>query len=86
MKTDLATKFNLLLEKAAGAVKSKTIWLNAIFLLLLDQLPNLLGQLSVVLPQVQPYIGTELYRNASLFLILGNVFLRFRTKTPLEQK
>lgn len=79
-------KIDLLLEKIAGAVKSKTIWLNAIFLLLLDQLPNLLGQLAVVLPQVQPYIGAELYRNASLFLIVGNVVLRFRTKTPLEQK
>lgn len=82
----LKTKYALFLEKLRGAIRSKTIWLNAMFLVLLDQLPTLLGNLAVTLPEIQPYLGTELYRNASLILVLGNLYLRFRTHTPLEHK
>lgn len=82
----LKTKWTLFLAKLAGAIRSKTIWLNAVLLALLDQLPNLLGQVGAALPELQPYLGPTLYRNVALFLIFGNLYLRFRTKTPLEQK
>lgn len=80
------SKLELLGAKLVGAVRSKTIWLNGLFLLFLDQLPNILGNLAQTLPTLQPYLGDALYRNVSLFLILGNLYLRFKTKTPLEVK
>lgn len=82
----IRSKFDLLVAKLIGAVRSKTIWLNGLFLVFLDQLPNILGNLATSLPELQPYLGPVLYRNVSLFLIIGNLYLRFRTKTPLEVK
>ncbi len=82
----LRSKLDLLVAKLIGAVRSKTIWLNALFLAFLDQLPNILGNLAQSLPALQPYLGDALYHNVTLFLILGNLYLRFKTKTPLETK
>lgn len=86
MFESLHDKIVLMGGKLAGAIRSKTIWLNALFLVFLDKLPSILGNVAVSLPELQPYLGTVLYHNVALLLIIGNMYLRFRTKTPLESK
>lgn len=76
----------LFTAKLAGAVRSKTVWFNAVLLAMLEYLPTLLNQLDAVLPQLQPYLGADTYKHVTLFMVLGNLYLRFHTKLPLEGK
>jgi hypothetical protein len=82
----LREKFDLFKAQLRGAIRSKTVLINAALLALLDQLPNILNYAAEQLPVLQPYLGAELFRNAMLTVLVLNILLRFRTKIPLEAK
>ena len=86
MFENIRMKFFVFVTKLAGAVRSKTIWFNTLFVVFLEQLPTIVGNLAVSLPELQPYLGADLYQKATLALVIGNLYLRFRTKKPLEMK
>lgn len=73
---------NDLKAKLAGAWKSWTVWFNGIVLIVVPLLPVLADNL----PQFQPYIPANLFKYAMLAVLVGNVALRFKTTTGLEQK
>lgn len=75
-----------LLAKMRGAFKSRTVQLNALFLLLMDRLPDFIGYMSTNLPMLQPYIPANHYTFAMGAIVIANMILRFKTTTPLEAK
>ena len=79
-------KFALFLTKLRGAVRSKTIWFNALVVLALHNLPQIAAVLADQLPAMQPYLGPHLYQDAMLFVLVVNLYLRFKTSMPLEAK
>jgi len=68
--------------KLLGAIKSLTIWFNTIMGIILAMLPTMLEQL----PQLEAYIPPHIYRWLMLLVVVGNVLLRFKTSTALQNK
>ena len=68
--------------KLKGARKSITIWANALAAGAVAALPYAADQL----PQLQPYIGADLYQRLGLVIVVGNMILRFRTSQGLHEK
>ena len=69
-----------------GALKSKVVWFNVVMAGLIDQIPYITQQLIEGLPDLQPYLGSSVYKHAMGFVVLVNFLLRFRTKRPLAEK
>lgn len=81
------------IEKLKGAWRSKTVWVNSIFLTLLpfaDQLvvaiAPVLQDLSASLPELQPYLPDNIYKFVGICMVCVNIFLRFKTRLPLDAK
>jgi hypothetical protein len=70
------------LDKLKGALRSLTVWFNGVAMAALAGLP----MLQDMLPQLQPYVPPGIYQHGMLVVIVGNILLRFRTSTPLDQK
>ncbi len=66
--------------KAAGAMRSMTIWMNGAFLALWSAWPMVVD----ALPKLEEYVGADNYK--LLTLVIGNVIMRFRTGQPLQDK
>jgi len=69
-------------EGLAGARKSLTMWFNGLVGTALIALPVVQD----ALPQLQPYLGPDLFRQLSGVLVIGNILLRIRTSKPLSEK
>lgn len=65
-----------------GAVRSWTIWFNGIVAAGWALLPSLQD----AFPQLQNYLPVKGYQWAMALIILGNIAMRFRTKTSLAAK
>ncbi len=65
-----------------GALRSFTIWFNALMAIAVTALP--VAQDSF--PQLQDYLPTNLYHWAMGALIVGNLLLRVKTNCSLAEK
>lgn len=73
-------------EKSIGAARSMTIWVNAMFLLLIAALPELVTYMKENTPVLEHFLGPDLTHHLLFILGVVNIILRFRTKLPLEAK
>lgn len=78
----LRERWKEFLAKLKGARKSLTIWLNAIAAGAVAALPYAADQL----PQLQPYLGADLYQKIGFAIVVGNMILRFKTNQGLHEK
>lgn len=62
--------------------KSWTIWFNGVGLTLIELLPYL----AETFPELEAYVSPEFYKQATTVLIIGNILLRFKTRTTLREK
>lgn len=69
-----------------GALRSLTVWFNAVAAGLLALLPDLLPALADAAPSLQPYLGPDVYRWLMVLIVVGNILLRARTSTSLAEK
>lgn len=69
-----------MIAKLRGALKSLTIWFNAAAAAVLGILP----MLQDALPAIQQYVPD--IRWAAVVVIVGNLALRFKTSTALQDK
>jgi hypothetical protein len=71
------------IDKLRGALRSKTVWFNAVaipvLLLILDQLQANLGLLAAYLP-------VDKMQTVGAVSIIGNIVLRAMTSSALEHK
>lgn len=65
-----------------GSFKSVVIWFNGVMLALLP----IFEYAKDSLPQLQELLGPDLYRTVGLFVVIGNIFLRYRTSKPINEK
>lgn len=65
-----------------GSLKSLTIWFNGILLALLP----IMEYLKDSLPQLQEWLGADLYRTVGLVVVIGNIALRYKTNKPVSEK
>ncbi len=65
-----------------GAVRSWTIWFNGVAAIAWAGLPSL----QEAFPQLQSYLPAKGYQYAMGLIIVGNILMRFRTKTSLAAK
>ena len=68
--------------KLKNSWKSWTIWFNGLLTTLLFSAPLLQEQL----PQLQEYVGADVYKQLMFVAIIGNIFLRFKTNKALDEK
>jgi K+ transporter len=73
---------NNLKAKLANIHKSWTLWFNGVAMSVITSLPLLADQM----PQLQPYIPDNLYKNGMLALGVVNIMLRFKTSKSLADK
>lgn len=69
-----------------GALRSKVVWFNLVMAGLIEQIPYITQQIIEGLPDLQPYLGSGVYKHAMGFVVIVNFFLRFRTHRPLAEK
>lgn len=69
-------------KKLRGAARSWTIWFNGVSASVFAAVPVLQDSL----PQLQQYISPQMYKWVGLFVVIGNIVLRFRTTTSLDEK
>lgn len=69
-------------DKIRGALRSWTIWANAVFAALLAGLPMLQDSL----PALAPFIDPGIYKVLMGVVIAANILLRFRTSVSLAEK
>lgn len=72
--------------KLQGAYRSVTVQVNALFLVLIASLPEILLYLQENAPLVKEYLGPNVYQHVMFGMGIVNIILRFRTKLPLEAK
>lgn len=70
------------MAKVKGARRSFVIWFNALLLALLPVFEMAVSSL----PQLREYLPDNVYKWVGLFVVVGNILLRFKTSQPLEQK
>ena len=68
--------------KLKGAIKSLTIWFNSIAGTAAVALPYAKEQL----PALQSYVPHDFFQYAMAAVIIGNIVIRFKTNSSLEQK
>lgn len=69
-------------DKFKNSHKSWTIRFNAVSLGLIALLP----QMQDLLPQLQPLLPPNTYQYLTIAMAVGNILLRFKTTTALDQK
>lgn len=69
-------------EKIKGMLKSWTIWFNGVVVTIVAGMPLLQD----MLPQFAPLLSPGIYKNVTLFVVLVNLFLRFKTRQSLAEK
>jgi len=72
--------------KLQGAMRSRTVWFNAITLAFIDQLPQLIDYAAQNLPLLQPYLPANHYTTIIGAITIANMILRYKTTHPLEAK
>lgn len=70
------------MDAIKGMWKSWTVWFNGVVVALITLLP----MLQDTLPQLAPYVSAEVYKSATLVIVLVNLALRFKTSTSLAAK
>jgi hypothetical protein len=65
-----------------GSFKSVTIWFNGALLALLP----LFEYLKDSLPQLQEWLGDDLYKKVGLAVVVINIALRYKTNKPVSEK
>lgn len=79
-------KIETLRARVRGAVRSKTVWFNALALALVNQLPQLIDYAAQNLPLLQPYLPANHYTTIVGAITITNLILRYKTTHPLEAK
>ena len=79
-------RIEILRARLRGALLSKTMWFNAVALVFVDQLPQLIDYTASNLPTLQPYIPANHYNMVIGVITVVNLILRYKTKHPLEAK
>lgn len=69
-------------EKIKGMWKSWTVWFNGAAVAIVAAFPLVQD----ALPQIAPLVSAALYKNVTLFVVLVNLFLRFKTTKSLADK
>lgn len=70
------------MDTLKGMWKSWTVWFNGVAVALITALP----MLQDALPQLAPYMSAEVYKSATLAIVLVNLALRFKTSASLASK
>lgn len=70
------------LAKLRGAVKSLTIWLNGVGLIVLASW----NDIAQSVPQLEQFVSAETYKLIGGALVVGNILVRFKTKHALQDK
>jgi hypothetical protein len=65
-----------------GSLKSLTIWFNGVCLSLLP----IFEYAKDALPQLQDFLGPNVYRNIGLLVVIANIVLRYKTNKPVSEK
>jgi len=76
----------VLAARLRGAVRSKTIWLNALGAALIEQLPSAMPDILAQVPALQPLIPDNVYQPLMAGMIVINILMRFHVRVPLEAK
>lgn len=74
------------MAKLRGAARSKTIWLNGIGFMIVQQLPDAMPDLMNQFPTLQPYLPANIFQTLTVCMVVLNMMLRFHTRMPLEAK
>lgn len=82
LKQRIIDLYNLFCAKLLGAYKSATIWFNALMSAAIPALVYAQTQL----PMLKDYLPDNFYGIAFVAVIVGNLLLRFKTTTGLENK
>lgn len=73
-------------KQIRGAARSWTIWFNGLLLAMLPFATDILILLPQLLPEVKPYMPANAYEFMGKVVVIGNILLRFRTKSSLSSK
>lgn len=73
---------NKLITQIKNSWRSWTIWLNGLALALLEFVPDIIAYL----PSMQDSLDENFYKTAFKWLLIINLFLRFKTKQDLAAK
>jgi hypothetical protein len=76
----------MFLAKLKAAWRSKTVWFNLLLAAAWAGLPDLLVEMGQMLPTIRDYLPQNTYGTLVIVAAVGNTFLRFLTKLPLEAK
>lgn len=82
----LNAKAPVLAARLRGAVRSRTIWLNAIGAALIEQLPAAMPDILMQFPALEPLLPQNVYQPLMAGMIVINILLRFNVRVPLEAK
>lgn len=74
--------FECFKAKIAGMYRSMTIWFNSLVGMVVIGLP----EIKYSFPELQSYLPEGFFRYAMGALIIGNIFLRFKTNKGLQDK
>jgi hypothetical protein len=72
-----------MLDKVRGALRSKTVWFNAVAI---PVLATIFDQAQANLAALAPYLADDKMKVIAIVSIVGNVVLRGLTTQPLEHK
>lgn len=72
-----------MLDKLRGALRSKTIWFNAV---VIPALASIFDQAQANLAALQPYLPSNKMQAIAVISIGGNIILRGLTSQALEHK
>lgn len=72
--------------KIRGALKSVTMWVNALFLALYPFASKIASGLHDSMPALSEYLPTNIYKGVGIALVVFNLYQRTRTNQSLEAK
>lgn len=78
--------FKNLRVKLANSYKSATIKFNALMTVVLLNADHVVDSLKDNLPMVAQYLTSKVLQVVAIFILIGNIILRFKTNKGLEDK
>lgn len=77
---------NSLMQHLRGAARSTTMWVNAVFLGVLQNTDQIVSGVHENLPDLAQYLPVNLFKFLGVAVIVFNLYQRTRTKTSLVEK
>ena len=72
--------------KFRGMIKSATIWFNGILLVTVPYVDSLIDAVTSNMPVVSQWLSADMVQNVAVFILVGNIILRFKTTKSLGDK